>query len=233
MLSRDAAPGVLSQNSPCHELGCPIPPAFLCAAPGGPFKPYFGLSGKTRLLQPQYDLDWKRHPQICHPDRSVAKWRDLLFLHPQCDLHWKRHPQICHPDRSVAKWRDLRLLHPQCDLHWKRHPRICHPDRAWRSGGTCCAPLTVTTLDCVSSYPALCRSRRALREILDWAHETLSVDAGDQVVQLSSIFFYCAHSNPRHGQQRRVSFRTTAGNIPQGSIAEDSEGRNLPAFRLR
>ena len=30
-------------------------------------------------------VDWKLHPQICHPDRSVAQWRDLLFTFSQAD----------------------------------------------------------------------------------------------------------------------------------------------------
>jgi hypothetical protein len=40
--------------------------------------------------------------QKCHPDRSVAKWRDLLFILRSIQSEWKRHPSLCHPDRSVA-----------------------------------------------------------------------------------------------------------------------------------
>ena len=49
--------------------------------------------------------------QNCHPDRSIAQWRDLLFLpaHSQLQLEPPLFP--CHPDRSEAKWRDL-----QCAL---------------------------------------------------------------------------------------------------------------------
>jgi hypothetical protein len=59
-------------------------------------------------------------PQNCHPDRSVAEWRDLLFFpgsHAAILLEGKPErdvrqmvlmvPQNCHPDRSVAEWRDL------------------------------------------------------------------------------------------------------------------------------
>ena len=38
--------------------------------------------------------------QKCHPDRSEAKWRDLLFLIRTIESAWKRHPPLCHPERS-------------------------------------------------------------------------------------------------------------------------------------
>jgi hypothetical protein len=31
-----------------------------------------------------------------------AKWRDLLFIILSIGSEWKRHPPLCHPDRSVA-----------------------------------------------------------------------------------------------------------------------------------
>ena len=45
--------------------------------------------------------------QKCHPDRSAAKWRDLLFILRSIESEWKRHRPLCHPDRSEAEWRDL------------------------------------------------------------------------------------------------------------------------------
>jgi len=59
----------------------------ICSAPVG--APDSSLSN----LNPQ---------QKCHPDRSEAKWRDLLFIRRSIESEWKRHPPLCHPDRSVA-----------------------------------------------------------------------------------------------------------------------------------
>src|ERR1700733_5070151 len=47
--------------------------------------------------------------QKCHPDRSAAQWRDLLFIIRGNESEWKRRRPLCHPDRSVAQWRDLQL----------------------------------------------------------------------------------------------------------------------------
>src|SRR5580698_10742991 len=38
--------------------------------------------------------------QKCHPDRSEAKWRDLLFIIRRNEFQWKSHPPLCHPERS-------------------------------------------------------------------------------------------------------------------------------------
>jgi len=40
--------------------------------------------------------------QKCHPDRSEAKWRDLLFIIRIIESDWKHRPPLCHPDRSGA-----------------------------------------------------------------------------------------------------------------------------------
>jgi hypothetical protein len=53
-----------------------------------------------------------RLPMKCHPDRSVAEWRDLLLIIRNNEAEWKRHPPLCHPDRSVAQWRDLQFNRP-------------------------------------------------------------------------------------------------------------------------
>jgi hypothetical protein len=54
--------------------------------------------------------------QRCHPDRSVAQWRDLLFIIRGIKPEWKRHPPLCHPDRSVTKWRDLQFRGPLLEM---------------------------------------------------------------------------------------------------------------------
>jgi len=58
----------------------------------------------------------RRRPQTCHPDRSEAKWRDLLVPCTVNQFKPRRRPQTCHPDRSEAKWRDLRFPQPFLDL---------------------------------------------------------------------------------------------------------------------
>ncbi len=55
----------------------------------------------------------------CHPDRSVALWRALLFLIRSIESEWKRRPPLCHPDRSAAQWRDLR-----CACRCSQIPRL-------------------------------------------------------------------------------------------------------------
>jgi hypothetical protein len=36
------------------------------------------------------ESEWKRHPPLCHPDRSVAKWRDLQFRGPLLEMFFDR-----------------------------------------------------------------------------------------------------------------------------------------------
>jgi hypothetical protein len=38
--------------------------------------------------------------QTCHPDRSVAKWRDLLFIIRGIESEGTSCPPLCHPERS-------------------------------------------------------------------------------------------------------------------------------------
>jgi hypothetical protein len=40
--------------------------------------------------------EWKRHPPLCHPDRSAAKWRDLQFSRPFLEMFFR-------PERSPAE----------------------------------------------------------------------------------------------------------------------------------
>ena len=32
------------------------------------------------------ESEWKRYPPLCHPDRSVAQWRDLQFRGPLLEM---------------------------------------------------------------------------------------------------------------------------------------------------
>jgi hypothetical protein len=67
----------------------------------------------------------------CHPDRSVAKWRDLLFTIHGIESEWERHPPLCHPDRSGG-------ICSSADLSWgcfSTYQQKCHPGRSvaqWR-----------------------------------------------------------------------------------------------------
>jgi hypothetical protein len=36
----------------------------------------------------------------CHPDRSVAKWRDLLFTIHGIESEWERHPPFVIPTEA-------------------------------------------------------------------------------------------------------------------------------------
>jgi hypothetical protein len=45
-------------------------------------------------------LGFWRSKKKCHPDRSVAQWRDLLFIIAIIESEWKRRPPLCHPDRT-------------------------------------------------------------------------------------------------------------------------------------
>jgi hypothetical protein len=39
---------------------------------------------------PLTDTSWKRRPPLCHPDRSVAQWRDLQFCGPLLEMFFDR-----------------------------------------------------------------------------------------------------------------------------------------------
>jgi hypothetical protein len=45
-----------------------------------------------------------------------AQWRDLLFILRSLESEWKRYPPLCHPDRSVAQWRDLQFRGPLLEM---------------------------------------------------------------------------------------------------------------------
>jgi hypothetical protein len=63
-----------------------------------------------------FDSFFVRCKQRCHPDRSEAQWRDLLFSIRNIESEWKRYPPLCHPDRSVAEWRDLQFNGPLMEM---------------------------------------------------------------------------------------------------------------------
>jgi hypothetical protein len=70
--------------------------------------------GPPQLLKKTVSL--ARSKQKCHPDRSEAQWRDLLFIIRNIESEWKRRPPLCHPDRSVAQWRDLQFYGPLLEM---------------------------------------------------------------------------------------------------------------------
>ena len=110
---------------------------------------------------------WKRHPPLCHPDRSAAEWRDLqcaprpsqIFRNKTLTLK-----QRCHPDRSAAKWRDLQSILRSIESAWKRHPPLCHPDR---SGGICSAPLGPPKFSVTNPNPQAEMSSRTERSAME------------------------------------------------------------------
>ena len=36
------------------------------------------------------EFEWKRRPPLCHPDRSVAQWRDLQFSGPLVEMFFRQ-----------------------------------------------------------------------------------------------------------------------------------------------
>jgi hypothetical protein len=61
-------------------------------------------------------MDGREYQKKCHPGRSEAKWKDLLFIIPVNESEWKRHRTLCHPDRSEAEWRDLQFSWPFMEM---------------------------------------------------------------------------------------------------------------------
>jgi hypothetical protein len=51
-----------------------------------------------------------------HRKSGGAQWRDLLFIIHSIKFEWKRYPPLCHPDRSVAQWRDLQFCGPLVEM---------------------------------------------------------------------------------------------------------------------
>src|ERR1700733_2329605 len=71
-----AQPSHLSSRAEPRDLQCALRPSRI-------------LRNKLPILK-----------QKCHPDRSAAQRRDLLFIIPRIESEWERHPPLCHPERS-------------------------------------------------------------------------------------------------------------------------------------
>jgi hypothetical protein len=98
--------------------------------------------GDEKLPLPSNRSPWKLRPplchpdldlkQTCHPDRSVAQWRDLLSNSTGINRKWKSRPPLSHPERS-------RGICSSADLSWKCFltERILNSelDRTRRTGG--------------------------------------------------------------------------------------------------
>ena len=115
----------------------------------------FPLSSRAqpRDLQfspPATGCTWKRHPSLCHPERSRgicsslhqppdAHGSDTLpFVIPSAAegsavlstshrMHMEATP---FPLSSRAQPRDLQFSPPATGCTWKRHPSLCHPERS-------------------------------------------------------------------------------------------------------
>ncbi len=81
VLHETVVAGLETPNQPLIQTEAPAPPPFLRAdrddegeatAPRKPSLP-------VRELQTSRKFKPKRRPHPCHPDRSAAQWRDLLF----------------------------------------------------------------------------------------------------------------------------------------------------------
>jgi hypothetical protein len=55
------------------------------------------------------------------PERS--EWRDLQFSIPHRKTQWKHNLRLCHPDRSVAQWRDLQFCGPLLEMFFSPERR--------------------------------------------------------------------------------------------------------------
>ena len=85
-----------------------------------------------------------------HRKSGGAQWRDLLFLIRTIEFEWMHHPPLCHPDRSVAEWRDLQCARRRSRIpRLKPQPsnRSVIPTEAKRSGGTCCSSSALSNLN--------------------------------------------------------------------------------------
>jgi hypothetical protein len=124
---------------------------------------------------------WKRRPPLCHPDRSVAQWRDLQFSGPPVEMFFDRRimglrpapgaektvslvrsKQKCHPDRSVAKWRDLLFIICGIESEWKRRLPFVIPSEA---EGSAVPPSTIRFQ--WKRRPPLCHPDRSVAQWRD------------------------------------------------------------------
>jgi hypothetical protein len=71
-------------------------------------------------------------PLSSRPERSVVEGSAVL-LTGICS-GWKLHPPLCHPDRSVAQWRDLQFSQPASALDGNSTLPFVIPTERKRSG---------------------------------------------------------------------------------------------------
>jgi hypothetical protein len=95
-------------------------------------------------LSVQSRLNRSNHPQICHPDRSAAKWSDLRCAFPP-NNSWVAHISLVFREMwdSANPSSGLFLSNPTSTEATTL--RFVIPTEAQRSGGTCGAPFPPTT----------------------------------------------------------------------------------------
>src|ERR1700744_1134982 len=64
----------------------------------------------------QFPVKQTRDGETSRSPTSLRFGRDLLFPIPIANAAGKNRPTLCHPDRSVAQWRDLQFPPPQSPL---------------------------------------------------------------------------------------------------------------------
>jgi hypothetical protein len=114
-----------AEASPHSPLCHPERSRGICSAPLGP---------------PKSSFQTPTPKQKCHPDRSVAKWRDLLFIVRIIEPQWKRYPPHCHPVRS-------RGICSSTDPSWKCFSEV---ERSAVRQGERVGPKLIPTIDSLS-----------------------------------------------------------------------------------
>ena len=66
---------------------------------------------------------------ICHPDRSVAKWRDLRFPQPASDADGSNYPTLCHPERTRISYYAAPKDDLVCGFHRGKPHELCGTHR--------------------------------------------------------------------------------------------------------
>src|SRR3984885_14517494 len=54
-------------------------------------------------------------PLSSQPERSAVEGSAVPSI-PMTNVEWERHPPLCHPDRSEAQWRDLQFRGPLLEM---------------------------------------------------------------------------------------------------------------------
>ena len=138
-------PAVLSASTDNSHLSQPPPLVIPSEAEGSAVRP-------AAFSNPSWEADAPslifRSKTNCHPDRSAAQWRDLLFSpHPLANSHLSQTPSPCHPDRSVPGFPTSPCWQlPRVRLSVKRAassssaPPVSTGNPGERSGEICSAP---------------------------------------------------------------------------------------------